>query len=490
MYKIIGDGYNSHRRNEQMRKKINDFLELINNCSSEELPIRKATAVTACKYSGDESHHLEHKATLISKDFWLKQENGTGFESNCGIGHQMIEKSKKLPPKSRPIQIILDITSKQNFSPVLFERLAKMHLIQLSHQLKSKHNVKSLVKDKQLIVEYDDNIFSIIVQEAKHPKSDIDLVRNVKVYQQASMEALYERLWNVSNNHPCWWGALSLVHQWISASYLHHTMPELVADLLVAVILDGSLEIYSTIQSPDLKFKKDLLTPRSVESTFIRFLYHLSFADFDKTIYFLDKRECQNIETTLNAFKSAKSRIELPVMTILTPYDEMASDFTYSLSDAGSLSRIVSCARHSLQSILKSSSSGSLHILDELFSTVSNASIKSYDAVISLKPLTSAKKSTNASFNISDADELFPSVAGIDVVETFLRELEAAYKTEDNVMFHYSPEAHDIGVKLLGAYTNDDIDLNSLIEDITIIGKGLVSGVRSLKSNENHITIE
>ena len=490
MYKIIGDGYNSHRRNEQMRKKINDFLELINNCSSEELPIRKATAVTACKYSGDESHHLEHKATLLSKDFWLKQENGTGFESNCGIGHQIIEKSKKLPPKSRPIQIILDITSKQNFSPVLFERLAKMHLIQLSHQLKSKHNVKSLVKDKQLIVEYGDNIFSIIVQEAKHPKSDIDLVRNVKVYQQASMEALYERLWNVSNNHPCWWGALSLVHQWISASYLHHTMPELVADLLVAVILDGSLEIHSTTQSPDLKFKKDLLTPRSVESTFVRFLYHLSFADFDKTIYFLDKRECQNIETTLNAFKSAKSRIELPVMTILTPYDEMASDFTYSLSDAGSLGRIVSCARHSLQSILKSSSSGSLHILDEMFSTVSKASIKSYDAVISLKPLTSTKKSTNASFNISDADELFPSVAGIDVVETFLRELEAAYKTEDNVMFHYSPEAHDIGVKLLGAYTNDDIDLNSLIEDITIIGKGLVSGVRSLKSNENHITIE
>ena len=81
-------------------------------------------------------------------------------------------------------------------------------------------------------------------------------------------------------------------------------------------------------------------------------------------------------------------------------------------------------------------------------------------------------------------------MAGIDVVETFLRELEAAYKTEDNVMFHYSPEAHDIGVKLLGAYTNDDIDLNTLIEDITIIGKGLVSGVRSLRSNENHITIE
>ena len=77
-----------------------------------------------------------------------------------------------------------------------------------------------------------------------------------------------------------------------------------------------------------------------------------------------------------------------------------------------------------------------------------------------------------------------------DVVQTLISELEIAFQVEDNVMFHYNPEEHNIGVKLLQTQNGDTADISMLIEDIMIIGKGVVHDVRSLQCNDNLINVE
>ena len=93
--------------------------------------------------------------------------------------------------------------------------------------------------------------------------------------------------------------------------------------------------------------------------------------------------------------------------------------------------------------------------------------------------------------NRTDKASCFASLAEFDVIQTLLSELEAAYQMEDNVMFHYSPEAHNIGVRLLRTSENNDIaDLKILMEDIIIIGKGLITAVKPLQSNDNILMVE
>ena len=400
------------------------------------------------------------------------------------MDHQLAEKSRSLPPKCQPIPVILDVTLKRNFTSELFQRLAQMHLIQLSNFLNSRYKLQSNLHNRQLVVEYDRTLFGIMVQVPNQTDTESKNIRKKVVYQQASVEALYERLKNVGSRHPCWWGAERLVHLWIATSYLQSTFPEIVADLLLAVILDGSVEI-CTDEKSNKSLITELLPPSSLESTFVRFLYHLSFTDFGKTVYILDKSECHNALSTIKSFGTAK-RNEFPPITIITPHDLMFSGFTKCLSDQGALRRIVNCARHSLQAVLKAASNVSLSPIrfDELFKNLPNICLESYDAIIYLKPINILYQTKeNAVDNSVTGDIGFSTLATFDVVQTLLLELESAFQMEDNVMFHYNPEAHNIGVKLLKTITNaDTLDLKNLMEDIKIIGKGLVSDVEMVKS--------
>merc|ERR1712080_95797 len=85
----------------------------------------------------------------------------------------------------------------------------------------------------------------------------------------------------------------------------------------------------------------------------------------------------------------------------------------------------------------------------------------------------------------------FTSLAGFDIVQTLLSELESAFQMEDNVMFHYNQEEHNIGVKLPRISPKGDIaDLQTLMEDIAIIGKGFINDIRPLRNYDNLISIE
>ena len=462
---------------------------MVSECSTSDLPIRKTTVACSCLHNGDAAHHLQHKASNIPKHFWLKQDTDkTNHANKIDFDHQIAEKVKSLPAKCHPIPILMDITVKRRLSPELFQRLAQMHLIQLSNLLHSRHKLQSLLHNGQLVVEYADTLFGISVQEPKQADTEMNNERYKEAYQQASIEGLYERIRNVSRRHSCWWGARTLVHKWISTSYLQSAFPEVIADLLLAVILDGSVENFSQIKS-DVKLK-ELLPPSSLESAFIRFLYHLSFSDFDKSIYVLDKTECHNLQSVVTLFKIPKSRNELPLITVITPHDQTVSSFTKSLSDQGALQRIINCARHSLQSILRKASARSAHKLDELFETLHKTCLETYDAVIYLKPLIELQKSKENQ-PVDSSTNVFASLSSFDGVQSLLVELESAFQIEDNVMFHYNPETHNIGVKLLKQFPNgDNVDLKSLMEDIMIIGRGIVRDVCPVQSDENMISVE
>merc|ERR1712241_1539192 len=111
------------------------------------------------------------------------------------------------------------------------------------------------------------------------------------------------------------------------------------------------------------------------------------------------------------------------------------------------------------------SSSRSIYNFDELFEILPKLCLQTYDAVISLKPLVEFESTNMGRKNRGDKASCFVSLAGFDSVKTLLSELESAYQMEDNVMFHYSPEAHNIAIKLLRTSENNDIaDLKILME--------------------------
>ena len=486
-YKLVSESYLAGKRNEKIRKTIHGFVGLITECTTGVLPIRKATVACSCLHNGDKAHHLQHKATHIPNHFWLNKDTSANNSVKMDTGHQIAEKSKSLPNKCRPITILLDITLKRSFSSELFQRLAQTHLIQLSRLLNSQRTLKSILYNGELVVEYEGTLFGISVQQPSQTNVEASNMNNKAAYKEACVEALHERIRNVSNRHSCWWGAERLVHHWIATSYLQSAFPEIIADLLLAVILDGSFETSSDMDS-DHTLLTDLLPPASLESAFIRFLYHLSFADFATTLYFLDKKECRSDQSTIS-FATMKKRRELPPIAIITPFDQSVSSFTKGLSDARALRRIINCAQCSLQNILKMAANGSMYNFDELFKELPKLCLQTYDAIIFLKPLVDFNQ-YDANPNNAKATS-FTSLAGLDIVQTLLSELESAFQMEDNVMFHYNPEAHNIGLRLPRNSQNGDIaDLQTLMEDIMIIGKGFIKDVRPSRINDDLISIE
>ena len=485
-YNSISGAYKASKRNKQMRQIIHSFVSILSEISTPELPIRKVTVATSCLHSGDESNHSQHKTLNIPKHFWIKRDPSLNDrEKTYGFEHQIAEKSKCMPMICKPIPVLMDITVKKSFSSELFTRLAQMHLIQLSHHLQSQHKLKSIMYNGQLIVEYDKTIFGITVQEPSKTSSETQNMNSKISYDHSSIEGLHERLRTVSSRHSSWWGAEKLVHLWIRKNYLESTFPEMTADLLLGAILDGTVDVINSNKTGNL-FQTDLPPPASTESAFIRFLYHLSFVDFDKTLYCLDKPECHNVHSTIASFEMLKKKNHLPPITIITPYDQTISGFTKQLADQSSLCRIVNCARHSLQQILNMASTEQFYRFDDLFNSIPQMCLKTYDAVIDLKPLANYHRTSKTELG----ENCSSSLPHWNVIRELIVELESAFLVEDNVMFHYNPEEHNIGVKVLKNLDEDTTDLSMLIEDIMIIGKGLIHDVRPLQSNDTVVTIE
>ena len=207
----------------------------------------------------------------------------------------------------------------------------------------------------------------------------------------------------------------------------------------------------------------------------------------------MDKSDCHNIQSTLFSFATAKRRNEFPPITIITPHDTVVSAFTKCL-ERGVLRRIINCARHSLQILLKATKNKTLPQiwLDELFESLPAVCLESYDAVIHLRHKSNfAQNKGNWTDNTMAGETGFATLAEFDVIQTFIVELESSFQLEDKLIFHYNPEAHNIGVKVSKKFQNSDIlHLKTLMEDIKIIGKGLVTDVEIGQYGKSYMAVD
>ena len=400
---------------KELRAKAQNFINIITGLASDELPIRKARARCSCLYG---SHHpKQHFAD----------------SSVPHVDGELKEKSGCIPPKVSYLPVDVEITSKATLNPELFSRLSLYHLKQMNQALSLK-GLSSALYGNILVVPFESTLFGIQCQATKTQQ---DLETNEITLQ--------EMLQNVGSDHPCWWGALVVARRWINSQYLESDFPDQIADLLLAAAICGSP------CGPGSSKLLQLDPPASVDAAFLRFLYILSFTNFETTMFFLLKDDCLDAGATAAIFNTR--RHTLPTVCVSTPRDDQPCCHSRKLNGK-QLKRVVNAARHSLFNILKKTPP----TFNEVFTVPSTQ----YDLTVALKPFKSDPKTLSTMTGLP--------VLSFDAVQLLVEELTKAFETL--ATFHYNGSAHTIGVKV-----HDHTEIDVLIDDIKILGKGIVHDV-------------
>ena len=150
------------------------------------------------------------------------------------------------------------------------------------------------------------------------------------------------------------------------------------------------------------------------------------------------------------------SRQTFPPLTVVTPHDVTPSSYTRKLT-AATLRRLVNQARSTLFDILRHDTPS--------FSGAFRSTHDAFDLVVKLKAASKAEKSSGNARNF---------VASFDPVACFMEELTSAFP--DLARFHLNLKERTIGVKVL-----DDSEIDAIVDDIKILGKGIVSDVTLMR---------
>jgi len=435
---LLRECYDRAEQTQTIRTKTQEFVNLLNSLSSDKMPIRRAKARSGAMYgSFDPKRHLADSSVPQVE------------------GGELKEKATCIPPRVTPLPIDIEITSKSFLRPDLYRRLSLYHLRQMAEALEAQAGIEnSALCGDTLVVPYKSTLYGIRVQEGKlAQESEISLV------------ALHELLQGVGTHHPCWWGALTLAHAWIDSQNLVDEFDALAADLIMAAAVfqasaagPGSSKLIHT-PSP----------PASAESAFTRFLYTLSFADFQTTAFFFNREDCPSdvVSGTLSKMSGiGPKRDAMPAVCLVTPRDEGTPGVHMQGLSRPQLKRIVNSARRTLFECLKGR-----HFeptLEKAFTPPPHTN-DIYDFRIELKAFKADPKTlTQTSRNLPVMD--------FDTVKLYLEELRASFEDEceggGGALFDYNPMAHSIGVRV-----KDKSEIDAVIEDAKILGKGVVSHV-------------
>jgi len=421
---LLKECYARAGQTRALRAKTQDFINLLTGLSSDAMPVRRAKARCGCMYGG-------HAPKRHLADASVPQVQG-----------ELKEKSTCIPPRVYPIPVDIEITSKSFLRPDLYTRLSLYHLRQLSSALASQGAPGGALCGDTLVVPYKQTLYGVKVQEAKLAQE-----------AQINLVALHEILQGIGTRHPCWWGALTLMQHWIKSKYLSEDFDELAADILMGVVFCSASGVVqaksgSKLIAPDAP-------PASADSAFLRFLYTLSFADFATTLFFLNREDC-----SIDLAAARRHSIGWAV-AVVTPWDDKTPGVHMAGLDVNQLKRIVNTARRTLFECLKGSD------FEPSFETAFAAASDGYDFQIQLKPFKSDPKTMTKQINRSGQDM---PVMDFDAVDMFLDELRACYGA--HTTFHYSEVEHAIGVRM-----EDKTEIDAVIEDAKILGKGIVSQV-------------
>ncbi|XP_046399816.1 nucleolar protein 6 [Ischnura elegans] len=285
-----------------------------------------------------------------------------------------------------------------------------------------------------------------------------------------------------------------LAKRWIASQLLlsDQLFPEICVELLVA----------SLFLSPE-----PLVVPNQPQAAFIRFLYLIATQDWSSQLIILNFNEemsRQDVLSVENNFGSTE-RTSLPPLVIATPYDRVGDTWTKEAPSVQVLIRLAQLARQALQVIEAKVYSRSLVGFKQIF----RPALEPYDLVLHLHshmiprineavdPVLARKKEKDSRPSVKTVSvkgEL-PPVA-FDPVQLFLRELQDGYS--EYALFFYDCyggtfigvlwkpmafEEKEIKVSHFNARKLNDkkskleINMDAIIEDFYIIGKGLVSNI-------------
>ncbi|XP_034948834.1 nucleolar protein 6 [Chelonus insularis] len=295
-------------------------------------------------------------------------------------------------------------------------------------------------------------------------------------------------LYGLHSQQPSFGPTCCLAKRWLSAHLIDSShIPDIVIELIVASIY-LTPEPYKSAQMPQVAFFR-----------FLEFFASDVWRTEPIIVNFNDEMSREQIITAENLYRSNKET--LPLLFIITPYDQSKSIWTKKTPSMLILNRINSLARESLKLIEKELFDNFTLILKPIF----KSPLSEYDILIHLKTEFNPKI-----YQYYDLDETFPKnswhpykfhteqklpVIDFDPIQMYLNELRCGY-SEFALFFHdtyggsvvgvlFNPKAVEpkdfkvanMNCRKINAKGKLVINIEALVEDFNVIGRNLIDHI-------------
>ncbi|XP_061584958.1 nucleolar protein 6 [Cololabis saira] len=419
------------------------------------------------------------------------------------------KKGKPCPAYIAPITVICNVEGSGKWP---HDRLAIRHIkaafhIRLAELLKMHHDYTCRPCPTHLDVWKDGLVFRIQVAYHREPQvlresvnaDGLLVVRDNEEAQNLEMATIHKplltsTLHGLQQQHPCFGAVCRLAKRWLAAQLFSDDITEDTADLLVA-----SLFLHPA----------PFTSPSSPQVGFLRFLHLLSSFDWrnNPLIVNLNNQLTASDYTEIkNGFMA--SRESLPVMFIATPKDKKLSMWTKRAPSVQMLQRVMMVAAESLK-VLEHQLMDSSQIQD--IRVVMRPPLEAYDVLIHLNPkqvplLSQAVDTPAVNFSrgvmTDDAVQSGGAMPVIDFnpVSLYLTELREAFG--DLALFFCDPYGGTVisvlwkpkafvpapfktsqmsarTVDVTGDEASSVPNVEAILEDFQILGKGLVKSVEA-----------
>ncbi|XP_070820091.1 nucleolar protein 6 [Chaetodon trifascialis] len=419
------------------------------------------------------------------------------------------KEGKPCPAYITPITVICHMEGSGKWP---HDRLAIRHIraafhIQLGELLKKQHNYTCRPCPTHLDVWKDGLVFRIQVAYHREPQvlresvnaEGLLIVRDNEEAQALEMATIHKplltsTLHGLQQQHPCFGAVCRLAKRWLGAQLFSEDITEDAADLLVA-----SLFLQPAPFTP----------PGSPQVGFLRFLHLLSSFDWRNNPLIVNL----NNQLTAAEYTEIKndfmaSRESLPVMFIATPKDKKLSMWTKRAPSVQMLQRVVMLAAESLKVLERQLMDGS-QMQD--VRVVMRPPLDAYDVLIHLNPKQvplqgQAVDRPAVAFSrgllsgtVAQSGGALP-VIDYNPVSLYLAELREAFG--DLALFFCDPYGGTViavlwkpkaftsipfktsqvsarSVEVTGAEANTFPNVEAILEDFQILGKGLVKSVEA-----------
>ncbi|KAH7726369.1 nucleolar protein 6 [Aphelenchoides avenae] len=390
--------------------------------------------------------------------------------------------------------VSLEHSGKWGDDPVVMGHLRTAFYIEMAQALLDQYGFVAKPMESSLVVLVESTTFilrivdereitSLEKLEEREPKAALLKTQNSKELRKRLVQQplMCQQLHSVGQRLSGFPGACQLVKRWLASHYLSDILEEVAIELLVAkVFLD------------DVRADP----PRSPFAGLCRFLELISTHDFLSQPVIVDLSDTFTEETAKTAIENfAKRRPVLPPLAIVTPDDPVGPRYTQSGPEPIMLKRLISLANIAY-SLIRSNVSRA-RPLDFNVLLVHDKSVYDYLVLLDERQLVRCRDSLSCAGKSNGRLDTVP-IVNYDPVERFIADIRHAY--DSLALFCYDKYGgSSIGVILRPSQprpinisscagrrksAQDStlvVNKDAFLEDIRIIGKGLVRDVVAQK---------